>query len=226
MKKTYHVLIIEDEPMTIDAYINALNEVQEHSEFIEFKIDTAKNCQTAYEKINRAINGVLFDLVFLDIRLPSTNGYKIRSGEDLGVMIRKEMPSAKIIILTSHFETAPLNAIWNKLRPDSFVVKSDLGGFNDLINIIEKVIDQKDFFSNRILTVIKHQAINKGVLNEFEIKILLEISNGAKMKELLELLPLGDSSIHKYKTHIKQVFGDRSMSDRHMILIAKEKGFI
>lgn len=185
MKKTYRVLIVEDEQMIINNYENALAYVQQQSGTIEFKIDIAKDCQVAYDKINQAIMGNPFDLVFLDIRLPSINGHNIRSGEDLGLLIRKEMPTARIIVLTSHFEHSLLNYIYNTLRPDSFVVKNDIV-FKDLITIIEKVIDHKNFYSNRILTLINQQATNRGVLNKFEIKILLEISNGAKLKELLE----------------------------------------
>lgn len=226
MKNNYNVLIIEAESLTINAYINALNHVQENSKITEFKIDTAQSWETAFQKINLALKRSIYDLVFMDVRLPSICDDKIKSGEDLGVLIRKKMPSAKIIVLTSHFETALLNIIWNKLRPDSFVVKYDISKPQDLITIIEKIIDNKDFFSNRILKLIKQQATNKGILNEFEIKILLEISNGAKMKDMLQLIPLGDSSINKYRSNIKEIFGDRNMTDRSMILIAKERGFL
>lgn len=135
------------------------------------------------------------------------------------------MPSARIIVLTSYFEPSLLNHINNTLRPDSFVVKNDIV-FKDLITIVEKVIDHKNFFSNRIITLLKQQATNKGVLDDLDVKILHEISNGAKMKELVQLLPLGESSINKHRSHIKETFGDRTMSDRDMILIAKERGFI
>lgn len=68
MTKTYHVLIIEDEPMVIDNYLRALEYVQQQSDSIAFKADQAKTCQAAYEKINQAINERPYDLVFLDIR--------------------------------------------------------------------------------------------------------------------------------------------------------------
>src|SRR5690606_21792738 len=137
-----------------------------------------------------------------------------------------DMPSEKIIVLTSHFEPSILNHIWHLLRPDSFAIKNDLNGFKDLVTIIEKVIDHKNFFSNKVLTLLKQQALNKGVLDAIDITLLLEISNGAKMNELMMLLPLSKSGIEKRRRLIKEKFGDKGMSDRDLILLAKEKGFI
>lgn len=225
MKKTYFVLIVEDDLMSLESYKNILFYIQEQSEEIEFEIETATDCLTAYSKILKSIMCKPYDMVFLDIRLPSTIGHKMRSGEDLGVFIRKDMPSAKIIVITSHFQTAPLNAIYNKLKPDAFVVKSDIK-FADFISLVEKVIDNRKFYSNRINTLLNQQLANKGLLDDLDIKILLEISNGAKMRELMDLLPLSKSGIEKRRTSIKEQYGDRFMSDRDMILYARECGFI
>lgn len=223
MKKTYRILIIEDDLITLDAYKNTLFHIQEQSEDFLFSIGTSKDCPTAYDRIIQAINGTPYDLIFLDIRLPTSIGHKIRSGEDLGELIRKEMPSAKLIVLTSHFHTAPLNAIWVKLKPDAFVVKSDITA-TDFISLVEKVIDNKNFYSNRITTLMRQQLANKNMLDDLDLKILLELANGSKMKELMALLPLSKSGIEKRRTIIKEKYGDKYMSDRDMILYSSEHG--
>lgn len=226
MTKTYRVLIVEDESATIELYQNALTHVQQQSDTIEFQIETAKDCPTAYDNICKAINGIPYDLVFLDISLPSSNGHAIKSGEDLGVLIRKKMSSTRIIVITHHFEPFILNRVYISIRPDSFVVKSDIDGINDLYLMIEKVIDHNNFFSRRVQMLMKQQLASKDILDDLDVSILLEIMNGSKMKELIEEIPLGDSAITKRKVVIKQKFGDRAMSDRSMILYAKEHGFI
>jgi hypothetical protein len=47
-----------------------------------------------------------------------------------------------------------------------------------------------------------------------------------RMKDLLNILPLSRPSIEKRRLDIKGKFGNRSMSDRDMILYAKSQGFI
>lgn len=95
-----------------------------------------------------------------------------------------------------------------------------------MITLIEKLIDNKNFFSTSILELLKHNVVNNGVLDAAYMQLLYEITNGAKMKELIELLHLSKSGIEKRRRAIKEKFGDRFMSDRDMILAAKEKGFV
>lgn len=225
MTTTYNVLIIEDEPWAIENYERALAQVENDLNNVKFRTDAAKTCQEAYDKIQKAIQSAPYDFVFLDIRLPASSDGKVRSGEVLGMMIRKVMPNAKIIVITSYDDSYRLNTIMSSLQPDSFLVKSDMV-FNDLVKTIEKVLDHKNFYSNRVLTLLKQQTSNKGVLDSIDILLLYEISNGAKMKELLELLPLSKSGIEKRRSLIKEKFGDKGMSDRDMILAAKERGVV
>jgi DNA-binding NarL/FixJ family response regulator len=220
-----HVLIIEDEPMAIENYERALISVENNPTSLKFSIDQATNCHEAFNKIKIAIIDHGLDLVFLDIRLRPTPDHKIQSGEDLGIMIRKHLSNTKIIVITSHHEAFRLNNIMNTVQPEGFLVKGDIV-FSDLIKVIEKVMDHKNHFSHTVATLLKRNSINKATLNDVDVKLLHEISNGAKMKELVELLPLTKSGIEKRRTTIKVKFGDRHMSDRDMILIAKEKGFI
>jgi len=47
MKKTYRVLIVEDESWTCDAYKNTLVQMGERSEQFKFNVDTSHDCSTA-----------------------------------------------------------------------------------------------------------------------------------------------------------------------------------
>ena len=58
------------------------------------------------------------------------------------------------------------------------------------------------------------------------MQILYEISNGAKMKELQNLIALTKSAIDKRRRNLKVKFNVADGSDRDLILAAKEKGFI
>jgi len=219
------VLIIEDEPMILENYERALISIENNSTSLKFCIDQATNCQEAFDKIKLARHNKRLDLVFLDIRLRPSPDHKIQSGEDLGIMIRKNLPNTKIIVITSHDEAFRLNNILNTVQPEGFLVKSDID-FSDLIETIKKVMDEKNHFSHTVATLLKRNSLNKTTLGDVDIKLLHEISNGAKMKELVELLHLSKSGVEKRKRRIKEKFDDWHMSDRDMILAAKEKGFI
>jgi hypothetical protein len=64
------------------------------------------------------------------------------------------------------------------------------------------------------------------VLDDLDIQLLVELSNGAKMKELEQLLPLTKSGIDKRRRLLKEKLNLQSNSDRDLVLKAKEKGFI
>jgi len=97
---------------------------------------------------------------------------------------------------------------------------------NDFVNAFRSIREGGTFYTETIRKLIRKTNSRNLHLDAIDIKILYEISNGAKMKELLELIPLGKSAIEKRRRMIKENFADRNMSDRTMILKAKEKGFI
>ena len=52
----------------------------------------------------------------------------------------------------------------------------------------------------------------------------LEITS--KTKELANLFPLSNAGIENRERHLKALFGVKEASDRELILLAKEKGFL
>ena len=62
------VLIVDDHPMIIEGYKNALLGI--NSDEMTLQIDTADSCDDAYSKIKNAATGTPYDVVFLDIKLP------------------------------------------------------------------------------------------------------------------------------------------------------------
>ena len=101
MTQKNKVLIIDDHPLICDAYKGALNQVMRENEHINLHIESASDCDSARDMINNTWTQSGWDLVFLDIRLPASRDKKILSGEDLGEMIRKNHPAAKIIVATT-----------------------------------------------------------------------------------------------------------------------------
>ena len=67
-----------------------------------------------------------YDVLFVDISLPPSTDGVMASGEDLAEYARKNLPNAKIIILTMFFESFRLHNIRKTIDPEGFLIKSDL----------------------------------------------------------------------------------------------------
>ena len=78
--KKYSVLIIDDHPLIVDAYITALKYYTEQHNAIKFSIQIAENCEKALQLIkNYKQNETIPYLVFLDIKLPPSKDHKVLS---------------------------------------------------------------------------------------------------------------------------------------------------
>ena len=225
MKQEYNVLTIDDHQIILDTYKNAFNFVKESLNNVDFIIDEAKNCDEALVKIKTMSSTNFMNIIVLDISLPKSRDNKIFSGEDLGKMIKSKIPNAKLIVSTSFNDNLRLNSIMRGLNPEGFLVKGDIG-FGDIVNCIKKVMSHETYYSNTVLNFLRKKAINTIVLDDIDIKILYEISNGARMKELLKEIPLTKTGIEKRKRILKSSFNVVSNSDRDLVLIARERGFI
>jgi hypothetical protein len=63
-------------------------------------------------------------------------------------------------------------------------------------------------------------------LDEVDRKMLYELSIGAKLKDLTDLLPLSIAGIEKRRRNLKKMFGISGAEDRELVKIAREKGFL
>jgi DNA-binding NarL/FixJ family response regulator len=225
MNKKINTLIIEDEPLMIEPMKLALNQLSESNGLLDFDVLTSLDCDTAVHEIERAVKCRPLDLVLLDINLkPSSNG-KYLSGEDIGMEIRKYFPNAKIIVLTSHNNNYRLNNILKTLNPDGFLIKSDVD-FAKLLDALKTVIDDTPYYSKAILKLMRRHIINDFTLDSIDRQLLYQLSKGAKMKHLSDIIPLSKSAIELRKRNLKDVFGVEEGDDMNLLIRAEECGFI
>src|SRR5690625_5213585 len=92
--KTITVLLVDDHELILEGYKNVLSNLDMPN--IKLTIDTANNCDTAWEKLKTET----YQIVILDINFPVYENSQFLSGEDLGISIKKDFPDTKIIILT------------------------------------------------------------------------------------------------------------------------------
>lgn len=220
MRKAHSFLIIDDHPIIVEGYSNALKFGLNSEKVL---IDSAHNCETAIEKLKA--NGESYDLVILDISLPHYVKMKINSGEELGIWIRKSYPLTKILVATSHNDNLRLNFILKSLNPEGFLIKSDINSL-DLVSAATKLLEGGSYYSTTILSLMRKRLTTDLILDEMDVKILQEISNGARMKEMTDLIPMSKTGIERRKKILKRAFDVRNDSDRELIVKAREKGFI
>jgi DNA-binding NarL/FixJ family response regulator len=225
IKTPYNVLIIDDHPAIIEGFENSLNFISSQSENMNFDIDKAEDCTTAYNKLLEYSKSQKLDLVILDISLPPNSSLKIESGEDLGIIIRKLLPKTKILVCTSFTDSYRLRQILNAFDPLGFISKQDIG-MTGFVSAIEDVLADKTHYSQTIIDMVKQKSLSNIMLDDFDIIILRELANGSKMRDLFNLVHLSKSAIDKRKRILKRKFKIESNSDRDLILTAKAKGFI
>lgn len=222
----HNVLIIDDHPLITEAYITALNYYSKHNETIDFLIQTAYDCDSGRELIKRAVKSKeQKHIVFLDIKLPPSKDGKILSGEDLGLLIRETLSSPRIIVSTTFNNNFRVHNILKNINPEGLLIKNDITPL-ELLETIRVVVKDPPYYSKTVIKLLRDQVVNDFILDEFDRKILNELSIGTRMKDLPNLLPLSIASIEKRKRKLKRMFNVKKMDDRQLLISARDKGFI
>lgn len=227
MKKELKILLIDDHPMIIEAYINILKNFKELSRKYDFIIDTATDCDIALKKIENSIKNKGYDIVFSDIKLPPSQKGEIISGEDLTIYTKKVLPDAKIVILTMFNENYRIHNILKNVNPDGFLIKNDVTSKEFLI-AFEKIIEDPPYYSTTVTKYFRKQTLmgNKSLLDDTNRKILYYLSQGVKTKNLHKHINLSQSALEKRKNHIKNLFELEKANDEELIREANVRGFI
>ncbi|GAB1856764.1 two-component system response regulator NarL [Flavobacteriaceae bacterium MHTCC 0001] len=221
----YNVLIVEDHPLVMDAYRKVLDQLVKEREGISFNITEALNGDMAHRYITEASGQQHIDLFFLDIQLPSNISSKLYSGETIGALARELFPKSKIMVCTGVNDAYRLDNIFKAVRPDGFLVKSDIGP-QDLIEALKTILAGNYFYSQTILDIMRKRMTETVSLDKQDVLLLHELSNGSKMKDLLELMPLTKSGIERRKKVLREKLRINGNSDRDLVLEAKKKGYI
>lgn len=224
MNQYLKVLIIEDHPVSVEAYTNALHHFASTLSDVTFTVESANNCDNALQKIENAKSN-FYDLIFLDISLPPTKNGKIISGEGLGERIRSYSNKAKIIVCTSHTEAYRLNNILKTIDPEGFIIKTDIG-FQGIVNAIEIVLTDPPYYSKTVIQLLRLNMSKEMILNAVDRQLLYQLSIGTKTKDLPKILPLSITGVERRKKLLKKGLNCNSTDEFSLIKIAKERGYI
>jgi two-component system, NarL family, response regulator NreC len=214
------VLMIDDHPPIIEGYKAILS----YNQF-GYTVNTtsAFSCEMAYEVISTTT--ISFDLVMVDITLPSYPEENLHSGEDLVALVRKHLPNSKIIILTSHSESLLLYRILRECNPNGLLVKSDFLA-EEFLLAFDTIIRGGNYHSSTIRCLKKEMLETTKVWDSYNRQIVLLLAQGIQTKNLPEHLNLSKSAIDKRKSIIKEYFSIEKGTDEDILREARKQGLI
>lgn len=223
MKKEVKVLIVDDHPMILEGYKNAILDLE--NETLKIDLSSANDCDSALQKLKKASVTKPFDIVLYDINLPASSDHKILSGEDLALKTRSLQPETKIMVLTMYSNNFRIHNILRNIDPEGFLIKSDLDS-EELKNAFVTVLNDPPYYSHTVTKLFRSQLSNDFIIDDYDRSILYHISIGTKTKNLPNYIPLSLAAIEKRKRNLKDIFDVTGKGDKALIEKSKEKGFI
>ena len=218
------ILMIDDHPMIIEGYQNTLQFTKTDKQ--ELRIDIANNCDEAVKFMDKSVtNNDPYDVLFIDISLPPSTDGSMNSGEDLAEYARKNLPKAKIVILTMFNESFRIHNIIKNIDPEGFLIKSDLTS-SELASAFQAVLNNPPFYSGTVNSHIRKTITSEIVIDEKNRKILHLLSQGVKTKNLASHLDLSLSAVEKRKKQLKELFSVEDGQDETLLNEARKQGFV
>jgi DNA-binding NarL/FixJ family response regulator len=215
MKTTIRVLLIDDHPITIEAYKGAL-------EFMEYDFNTteAHDIDSALLKIKEQPEILPFDIAFVDIGLPQSATTSITSGEGLVAHLRKKFKQIKIIIPTLYHQSDRLHFILEYTNPDALLLKSDFRSI-EIQQAVQAVLHHQKYYSKSVQKVLESKKLK---LDPHDVKLLHCLSKGIKLKDMGHYIPLASRTIEERKNKLMILFN--ATNNEQLLKKAQEKGLL
>ena len=224
--KKINTLIIDPHPLLIQVYRKVLEELEVSNRGIHFKIVNTYSCDMAMIFLEKMFaTEQKIDLVLLDIRIPISQKTTNLIGIDLGAVIRTRYPKAKIIVNAVYNNNYHTSAISLSINPDGFLIKDDVT-LEILKQAIIDTLFDPPYYSKSVLKWIRKSGSHNISLDKWDRRLIYELSQGVKTKDLPSIIPFSLAAIEKRKRQIKQVFHIEGANDKQLLTLAREYGFI
>lgn len=220
----FNILMVEDQPLLMEGYKRTFLKLSQESNW-KFNIHESNSCDSAIDILNTLAPKKEFDLAFLDVRIPPSSDGKYLSGEDIGLFIRKKHPQTKIMFASSESNQLKIHSIFKNIDPEGFLNKADCDA-QVLMAAIKEILNGGFYYSKFILQTMKSNIGVDLFVDEWDRKMLFELSKGTKTTHLPNILPLSLSTIARRKRKLKELFEVVDDDEASLLAKAKELGFI
>ena len=217
MKKQYHILLVEDHLITLEAYKGVLDLMTQ-----DFITTEAQSIDAALEKLAKQPELLPFDLAFVDIHLPKSTSTGIESGEGLALTLKKKFPAIKIIIPTQYNQPERIRYIMDTVSPDAILLKEEFRSVQ-IVQAIEHVLNNEKYYSDKVKLLLRKEDME---LDDYDLRILNCIAKHVKNKDMPQHIPLSLRAIEDRKSLLMIKFGVPPRDNEQLIAIAQEKGLI
>ncbi len=220
------ILLIEDHVTTCAGYIAILNGLKSPDSEFEYKFTISRSLLEAKRIIRQAYQrDTFFDIVFLDIRMPSEPEHDLFSGEDLGKPIRELCPKSRIMVLTSIIDPFRVSSILQSIDPEGFMLKGEITQYS-LFECIEKLMNDEIYYSKKVTGIIRSHFISNTTLTFEDKKFIHLLSVGVPSKRIPNYMPWSIAKVSKRKQQLQELLGVPEKSTNALVLKAKELGII
>lgn len=196
-----NILLVDEHSFVLEAYGNLLRKTT------NFKIENLFKANTIEKTISYINEIEQIDIAIFGINMPKNNIFKIEDGIELAQYFKSKHPFAKIIFITMHSEFYILLKAIHLIQPKVFISKNDIDNFT-FNDILEALKNEKLFYSEKMLNVLKWSEHSKIKFDIYDYKILSLTNKGVKTKELINYLPLSLSALEKRKSNHKLILTD------------------
>lgn len=194
----HRFLLVEDHPLFADGFSSALSKLYPHS-YLRHEPDG-----TSAKKLMQKED---FDLVFLDVHLPDTNGLYL-----LGELFKQSIWQP-IAILTA--------------RPDAVIVEhakqwgalgviSKRSDLMHLQSVCEKILQGGKHYEKESFDGAVSSALAMNTLTPREIEVLRVLAEGEENRNICQFLRISESTL---KTHLKSLFQKLNVTNRTACVI-------
>lgn len=209
-----NILIVDDHPLIVDSYVTLLSAIESNK---NTNFHLAYNCKQAYEKINvLKASDTLLDVAFIDVNLPPYEEMNLRSGDEIGSLVKQRFPDCSLVIISMHCDPVWVNRIAKTLNPLGFISKNDIN-YKSFPSIMEAITNKETYYTASILEAQKEFIIKNIHWDEHDSKIIQLIAEGVKTKDLTRYIPLSLSTIEKRKANLKKQLIFKGGTDAELI---------
>jgi DNA-binding NarL/FixJ family response regulator len=216
------ILILEDQPLMASNYCLMMQQIvtMQDADFI-----ITYNAQEAAVALENDTNNKTFDIILLDYSIPACIEKKLFNGCDVGLLAKKNFPSAKIVLITSIFEGVTVSEILQILGPHALLYKNDIDSkiFFDAFLAIHA---NKTFYSAYVSKIIHNPLFAEQQIDLIDGKIIKLISQGFQRKSIAAQLFLSEGSIKNRKAKIADYLGIKAGNDEILLRACRERGLL
>ncbi len=208
MDNKLKILVVDDHPIFLKGLVEVLQDELPNSEITS---------QTSSLKALALAMSRMPDIAVLDLDMPDMNGIA------LGVALKKEAPSVKIIILTMHKESDIIRSVLAK-GIDGYVFKDD--AVNDVVTAIHGVMKGKQYVSKS--TSLFSDELDTDLmsaLTKTEILVLRAIANHKTSREIADTLFVSIKTVENHRNNISRKLNLQG-SNSLLKFALNNKGFI